>query len=224
MRSAAAAALLLLGACGREGPRDGSICPHDPGFDRSRMIRVRADARPPVLRRDLDLAALAKESGGSVGTGKPQGLTEVDNQLSFHTLMNMEAVGGRACVWLDEVRIDLTPASVQIFVPREYAEDSCEYIAVLEHEREHERVHRERLDAAVKEIEQALTEARWLPGKGNPMATDDRDSAEAALKAKIRKVVIPAYQKYKADLGSAQLELDKPELYQWVSKRCSGWK
>jgi hypothetical protein len=222
MRSAAAAVLLLLAAC-RE-PVAGSPCPHDPGFDRSGVIEVRADSRPAVLRRDLDLAAIGKEAAGSPGAGRPQGLTTVDNQLAFRTLVNGETARGRSCVWFDEVRVDLTPASVQIFVPREYPEDSCEYEAVLVHEREHERVHRERLQAAVNEIETALTAAKWLPAKGNPLETEDRASAEAALNAKIRKVVSPVYEKYKADLGSAQAELDKPELYQWVSKRCDGWK
>jgi hypothetical protein len=138
--------------------------------------------------------------------------------------VNIETARGRTCVWFDEVRVDLTPASVQIFVPREYQEGSCEYEAVLAHEREHERVHRERLEAAVKEIEAALIGATWLPAKGNPLETEDRASAEAALNAKIRKVVTPVYEKYKTDLRSAQADLDRPELYQWVSKRCSSWK
>lgn len=185
---------------------------------------MRADARPTVLRRDLSLAELAAESRGAAGAGKQQGLTEVEHQLAFNTLVNMETARGRACVWFDEVRVDLTPASIQIFVPREYREGSCEDLAVLAHEREHERVHREHLSAAVKSVEEALTSAKWLPSRGNPLEAEDRASAEAALNAKIRKIVTPVYEKYKKDLTAAQAELDKPELYQWVSKRCSGWK
>lgn len=218
----AAALLLLLAACGRSGDsRDEAACPHDPGFDRSKVVRVRADFPPAVLRRDLDLAALAKESAGS---GRTQGLTQVENQLAFRTLVNAETTRGRACVWFDQVLVDLTPASVQIFVPREYPEDSCEYLAVLAHERDHERVHRERLTAAAKEIEEALTTARWLPARGNPLEADDRATVEAALTAKIRKVVTPVYTKYKEELALAQAELDRPDLYQWTTKRCAGWK
>ena len=109
-------------------------------------------------------------------------------------------------------------------MPREYHEDSCEYLAVLAHEREHERVHREHLAAAIQAIDDALTAAKWLPAKGNPFEAADQVAAEAALEAKIRKVVAPVYEKYKEELRSAQAELDKPELYQWVSKRCTGWK
>ncbi len=59
---------------------------------------------------------------------------------------------------------------------------------------------------------------------GFPLEAADRATAETALNAKIRKVVTPVYEKYKENLASAQAELDKPELYQWVSKRCAGWK
>ena len=122
--------------CGRgREARSGSACPHDPGFDRSKVVNVRADVRPTVLRRDLSLAEIAAETHGPPGAGKPQGLTEVDHQLAFRTLVDMETVRGRACVWFDTVQVDLTPASIRIFVPREYPENSCEYLAVLAHER-----------------------------------------------------------------------------------------
>ena len=213
-----------MSGCGHHDSEPGSICPHNPSFDRSQVIQVRADIRPTTLRRDLGLAGIAAETHGSSGAGKQQGLTEVEHQLAFHTLVNRETSRGRSCVWFDEVRVDMTPASIQIFVPREYPENSCEYLAVLAHEREHERVHSEHLSAAVKEVEAALKAAKWLPAKGNPLETSDLAQAEAALNAKIRKVVTPVYEKYKEDLTSAQAELDKPALYQWVSKRCSGWK
>lgn len=177
-----------------------------------------------VLRRDLDLRALAKESAGTVGAGRSQGMTVVEHQLAFRTRVKSEASRGRVCVWFDELTVDLSPAAVSIFVPREYPVDSCEYLAVLEHEREHERVHRERLTAAGSAIADALAAAKWLPARGNPMEASDKTAAEAALTAKIKKVVAPVFDKYKEDLTLAQAELDRPDLYEWFSKRCAGWK
>ncbi len=223
MRLALAAALLLA-SCKRPNG-DGAVCPHSPSFDRSTFVRVRADAVPAVLRRDLDLAALAKRAAApSLSGGRTQGLTEVDHQLRFSSRARFQPSRGRTCVWMEEVGIDLTPASVSIIVPLEYPEGSCEYDAILVHEREHERVHAERLAAAAEEIRAALTDAKWLPARGNPLETEDQAAAEAALNAKIRKVVTPVYDKYKEDLAAAQKELDRPDLYQWVTKRCSGWK
>lgn len=222
-RATALLAGLLFAACGRGDSPGESACPHDPGFDRSQVILVRANIPPAVIRRDLDLAGIAAETGGAVGSAL-QGLTSIKDQISYRTLLKLEKSRGRTCVWFDSVKIDLTAVSVDIFVPREYPDDSCEFLAVLEHEREHERVHAERLTAAAEEIDRALTSANWLPARGNPFETDDRASAEAALEAKIRKVVTPVYDKYREDLAAAQAELDKPELYQWATRRCSGWK
>jgi hypothetical protein len=222
IRSLAAVAALALSGCGKPAPK--AACPHDPGFDRSGLVRVLAKIPPAVVRRDLALPEVKAEARAVVGSGSAQGLTEVEHRVSFRTLVNSETARGRTCVWFDNVIVDMTPASIQIFVPREYGENSCESGAVLAHEREHERVHAERLRAAAAEVEEALTSAKWLPARGNPLEAADRASAEAALNDKIRRVVTPVYEKYKQDLAAAQAELDQPALYQWVSKRCSGWK
>ncbi len=221
----AAAILLLLSACGpREQKAADAVCPHDLSFDRASVIRVSAVAPPAALRRDLDLPGLARKTGDAVGSGKLQGLTVVEHQLLLRTLVSQTVSRGRACVWFDSVSVDLTPASVEIFVPREYPDGSCEYEEILSHEREHARVHAERLASFSKEIEAALRSAKWLPAKGNPLETADRVTAEAMLKDRLHKVIDPVYAKYKEDLTAAQAELDEPGLYQWVSKRCDGWK
>lgn len=222
MRIAVVLALALAG-CKGDSRGESTACPHQPGADRSDFIRVTGDFPPTVLRRDLDLAGLAVESGGVSGA-RPQGLTSVGHQLRFQSRVNAETTRGRSCVWFEQVTVDLTPSSVQIFVPKEYPDGSCEYDAILAHEREHERVHRETLTAAAAEIHAALQSADWLPARGNPLETGDRAAAQAELEAKIRRVVEPVYASYKEKLALAQADLDRPDLYQWVSKRCAGWK
>jgi len=223
MRFAAVLVLALAGC--KDSSRSEPACPHQPGVDRSGFVRVTGGFPPTVLRRDLDLKGLAAESGGAASGGSnPQGLTAVGHQLRFQSRVEAETARGRTCLWFDQVVVDLTPSSIQIFIPTEYADGSCEYDAILVHEREHERVHRESLTAAAAEIHAALEAADWLPGKGNPFETNDRAAAQAELESKIRRVVEPVYASYKEKLALAQADLDRPDLYQWVSKRCAGWK
>lgn len=234
--------LLLLSACGPSGPFDdpaitrgsaastrrqeaaGPACPHDPSRDRSSVVHVRATIAPTRLRRDQDLASLARMSNGAVGSNKLQGVTVVEHQLDVRTLVRLTPSRGRACAWFDEINVDLALASVEIFVPNEYSEGSCEYDAALTHEREHERVYAERLQAAAKDIDAALTGAKWLPTHGNPLEVADQVGAKAMLNDKVRKVVTPIYDKFKEDLKGEQALLDAPALYQWVRKRCADWK
>jgi hypothetical protein len=226
MRLAAAlplglAALFMPAAC-RKAPEAPAGCVQDPGFDRSASFRVHAEAPPAVLRRDLGLAALGRESG--TATERPQGLTKVDHQVRFRSRLRVEETRAGACAWFEEAVVDLTPRSVEIFVPSDYAEGSCEYEAILAHEREHERVHAERLAAGARRVSEALAAASWLPAKGNPAAAASKPQAESELDAKLRRAVMPAVALYKEDLRAAQAELDAPALYQWTSKRCQGWK
>ena len=164
-----------------------------------------------------------KETAGT-GGGRTQGLTTVESRVDTRFRVHSVAEAGRTCVWLENVVIDLTPASVEIIVPSDYAFGSCEYDAILTHEQEHERIYRERLLAAAAEVGAALNGADWLPARGNPVPAADPNAAEAELNAKIRKVVDPVHAKYKAELGAAQAELDRPERYASVTKRCPGWK
>ncbi|UPT73274.1 MAG: hypothetical protein M0D55_15495 [Elusimicrobiota bacterium] len=217
----AAALLLALASC-RKAPESPAGCVQDPGFDRSASFRVHAEAPAAVLRRDLGLAALGREAGNA--SERPQGLTKVDHQVRFRSRLRVEETRGGACAWFEEAVVDLTPRSVEIFVPSDYADGSCEYEAILAHEREHERVHAERLAAGARGVSEALAAAAWLPAKGNPAASAGKAEAETELDAKLRRAVMPAVALYKEDLRAAQAELDAPGLYQWTSKRCSGWK
>lgn len=223
LRAIAAAALLA--ACGSPEAPSGAACPHDPSAERSGHIEVKFALPPTRLRRDLDLKALAVESKGAVGLGDgPQGLTVVEHRLDVRTLMALTPAREGSCVWFEKVTVDLSPGSVEIFVPKEYAEGTCEYDAVLEHERGHERVHRERLERAAAEMQAALDAAKWLPLKGNPSAAADKDAAQKALEEKVRKVVHPSFEKFKWELTIAQAELDTPALYRWVTARCQHWR
>jgi hypothetical protein len=215
--------LLLLAACGGEKSPAPAGCPQNPAFDRTGFITVAGELPPAVLRRDRDLAWLAKRTADS-GANRTQGLTEFEPQLNFRSRVHSVREHGWTCVWLEDVVIDLSPASVEIIIPSEYLDGSCEYDAILAHEREHERVYRERIATAVSEIRAALGAAKWIPARGNPVSAADQSSGEAALNAKLRKAVAPAYDKHKVELGVAQAELDQPALYQWVTKRCAGWK
>ena len=204
-----------LAACRKPAPR--AACPQDPAFDRSELVRVRADVPGTRLRRDFDLAALQREADTAAGT---QGLTRVDHSTRIR--LSLRQAG--ACAWLERVDVDLSPRSVEILIPSEYPEGSCEFEAILAHEKEHVRVHAERLAETAARVRAALTAAAWLPAKGNPAAAADPEAAQAVLDAKVDKVVLPLIADYKEGLRDAQAELDAPALYRWTSQRCSGWK
>ena len=71
----------------------------------------------------MNLAALARETS-STGPGRSQGLTVVESRLAYSSQVQSRKENGRLCVWMDEVGVDLTPASVEIIIPSEYPDGS----------------------------------------------------------------------------------------------------
>lgn len=175
-----------------------------------------------MLHNELSLAELARLSS-DVGSGKLQGLTSVEHGMAVRSRMGFSG-DNPACVWFDELVVDLTPTSVDILVPSEYREGSCEHDAVLAHEREHEQIHRALLQAAAARIRERLAAARWLPARGNPIIAKDRKTASEELSQKAARVFRPPYEDFKEELPRQQASLDTPSHYDWVRRRCRDWK
>lgn len=221
-------AALALAACGRGSPASGPACPHDPDLGRAAPFEVVVGSVPTVIRHDTDLAGLARVPGTeALGPGgKLQGLTVVEHRLAYRTgiAVTSRLLPGPVCSWIDKLTVDMTPQSLTILVPRDYAEGSCEYEQILAHERLHEEVHRDTLAEYADRMRRALAATAWLPARGTPLAVADRPEAERRVEEMVDKATKPVYAEFQAELKRRQSELDVPENYLWVARRCGHWK
>ncbi len=99
------------------------------------------------------------------------GLTLADFRVNSTTRSEATRWGpdGRVCAWIGGVVVNLTPASLRIYIPKEYRPNSCESRQLLLHEMEHERLFRLGLERAVEKMRFALAHARDLPGPLTPV-------------------------------------------------------
>ncbi len=226
MRRAAAVLLLsvLASACSTSAD-DGPACPHEGVPDRASVVSVRHTPLQAALRRDLSLAQISAIGQGS-GGGRLQGLTVVDHNYEhkWKRTISTSRKPGRMCVWLTEFTVDLTPGKVEVYVPREYPDGSCEEGEVLRHEREHEYAHKVSLDEFSARLSSAFAAADWLPVEGAPLEVSDEAEADRRLAASFAKVFEPQRAAFLEELGKRNAVLDLPENYMWVTSRCSGWK
>ena len=102
-------------------------------LDRYVYARAKREAEED-LRREVD---------EQQQRGEPGHLAEMIGRLmrvtvARNTTLEVRSAeeSGRTCVWLEELIVDMTPASVEIFVPSDYPDGSCEYDAILVHEKE----------------------------------------------------------------------------------------
>lgn len=189
------------------------------------MVEVSHRPLKAALRRDLSLSELAS-LGDGVGSGRLQGLTIVQHafERKWARTISTSRKPGRMCVWLTRLSVDLTPTKAEMYVPRDYAEGSCEEAEVSRHEREHEEAHRASLQEFADRLERDLEAADWLPVEGAPLEVADEAEADRRLDAAFERLFVPAREAFLAELSRRNAVLDLPANYRWVTSRCDGWK
>ena len=203
-------------------------CPRDPARAQTANVEVVVSSFPTVIRRDLSLEQLARLPGvESVGPGRRlQGLTMVHHRLGYRTgvAVSGHLFGGEPCAWIDHLTVDMTPDKIEIDVPSDYPETSCEYEEILAHERLHEEAHRGTLADSAADMRRALAQADFLPARGAPLTVADRADAEKRIEALVDRAARPVYADFERTLAMRQAVIDLPANYRWTTKRCSNWK
>ena len=190
----------------------------------TRRFRVLARTVPNEIRHDLSLSEIAKLPGAAGNGLRTQGLSTIRHSLATHTRFKTVAGGDFVKAWFDDVILEVEISSVIIHIPIEYPEGSCEYEAVLEHERGHGRLARENAAELAGELEAEISLAGGLPTSLNPMESPDYEAVENILRSSIARIVDPIYERYEKQEVRGQAALDRPDPYDAVYRKCRGWK
>ncbi len=131
-------------------------------------------------------------------------------------------MGDRFCFWITGFDVNLRYRRVDVFVAREYPPGSCQYKAILEHEEEHVRVSRQNLEEFAPRIRRALT-SLLIPTGQQPAKVVSAAAARHNVKSISDELLQPVYKEMMASLVQAQKEVDSPEEYARVQRRCADW-
>ena len=216
--------LILLAACTPSIIERPLTKPGGSGRSRFHRFRVQVTAVSMEIRHDLALREISLLPGAAGSGLKTQGITTIKHSLATHTRFSTARDTKSVYAWFDDVILEVEISSNIIHIPREYAPGSCEYRVVLEHERGHGRVARETAVDLAAKLERALAASDEIPTRFDPLVAADFVTASEQLKADIAKVVDPVYERYEKDEKEAQAQLDRPDPYEAVYRKCSGWK
>lgn len=218
--------LIMLSACmpATRKPGTGEAGSGAGPSGRFHRFRVEVSAVPAEVRHGLTLKEIARLPGAAETGLQIQGLTIIKHSMATHTRFST-ATGSKAVyAWFDDVILEVAISSVIIHIPKEYPPGSCEYQAVLEHERGHGRAAREQAVDLAGQLERALAAAEGIPTRFDPVISTDFSAAADQLKAAIAKIVDPVYDRYELAEKEVQRRLDRPDPYDAVYKKCHGWK
>jgi hypothetical protein len=180
-------------------------------------------APAPSLSHRLSLSGIANRarSGQSSDGIRVVGLTTVDTMVGIRgaSLAVKRAEG--FCVYLTSVDIEFGWQDMQVYVPSEYPQGSCEYRAVLDHENQHvanaRAVLKEFAPRVRARIESALAESR-------PILTRRQDGVTEQAIAPIKARLIALQKEFDDLTAMRDTQIDAPSNYAAVTAMCKNWE
>lgn len=200
-------------------PRPAGLAPAELDFQ---VIEPRTS-----LHHDVDLFGLPRISG-HMESAPPgwaiQGLTLASDSLSIGVNWKEQRFSdGHACLWPVKVTARLGMPEQKVYIAANYPEGSCEYNAILTHERRHVAINLGVLRSYAGAVRQALLEGiRQSSPLPLSAPTSDRDLLARRLNAFAR----PRLLQMQAELKFRNGEIDTPAAYREQQRQagCRNWK
>ena len=126
-------------------------------------------------------------------------------------------------LWVEDLRVDFSYTTVNVFVSAQYTEGSCEYQATLDHENHHVQIHRQIYEKYQKILQTVLSTTSGIPLSGHPVTVSSLEDGKAQISDLITKVTDPVFDQFQQELSQEQGELDTPENYRILQSQCSSW-
>ncbi len=197
----------------------GDACPWS--ADRAYDVNMHIDVPQARLHRDRTRAQLNNISFHSP-RARVLGLANTGLQFKWRVNYTSSAFGDAFCFWVNRVDLTLRYPSPDIYVAREYRPGTCQYGAILEHEREHYRISRAVLRRYAPRLQTALA-SLTIPTGLRPVLVDSPKAAGEKVQALMRRHVDPIHREMDRSLRKAQAEIDSPAEYRRTFNQCRDW-
>lgn len=167
------------------------------------------------------IANMVRSQGGEIGGGsRPVGLTLANTVFGLEGGTSLLKRGDGLCAYLTSVEIDFGWERMDVYVPSEFPEGSCEYRAVLDHENQHVAIIRSTL-AEFAPRARARVEA--IVAQAKPFTTRTQNGATEAALAPIKTRLSALLREFNELHGARSARIDNPSNYAAVTAMCKNW-
>jgi len=179
-----------------------------------------------VLHHDVDLLGLPRVEGHmeTVPRGWTlQGLTIANDQLEIRaTWREQHFSDGRVCLWLDKVTARLGMPEQRVYIAADYAEGSCEYQAIMAHERRHVEINRQTVQAHASAVRRAIVDGIR---ESNPLPLSSPPDTQLVVR-RLQAYARPEAQQMISELRQRNGAIDTPDAYrrEQAQSACHHWK
>ncbi len=219
VRAAIAGLVLLLTGLGWAAAAAGAVCPPGTG---SYRVDVRTELPPVAIHHDHSRAQLGLLAFHGP-TNRVLGMTASDLRAATATRYGHRPLEGEGnCFWVDGIEVTLRYEALDIYIASDYAPGSCQYQAILSHERQHATAAQALLDDYVEDIRSVLASLA-IPKARAPRLVASVSEAQQHTQATIEDLLQPVLARLRKTMLDAQSRIDSRAEYRRVEKQCAKW-
>ncbi len=201
------------------GPALAAVCPSESG---SYRVDVLIEMPPVTIHHNHSRAQLGLLAFHGP-TNRILGITASKLRAGTSTRYgNRPLEGEGVCFWVDHIEVMLRYEALDIYIASDYTRASCQYQAILTHEKRHTGVARSYLDDYVQTIRSALASLA-IPKPRDPRLVESVTSAQEKTQATIGKLLKPVIAKLRKTMEKAQNRIDSVAEYRRVETQCPKW-
>ena len=171
-----------------------------------------------------EIEALSEKSGQAENY-HIEGLT--DAQFGLKTLYefnyNKNIFQNTYLLWVEDLRVDFSYTTVNVYISNQYPEGGCEYQATMDHENTHVQIHRRIYEKYQKILQDVISSSTDIPLVNHPVTVQSLEDGKAIISQLISGVTDPVFNQFQQELSQEQGELDSPASYAELQSRCSHW-
>jgi len=210
-------------------PAAAEVCPRVTAPVKVDLVVVSVDPRVDHGLSQAQIQDIGREVGVSGGWRKggsggrqwrTVGLTRGELGLGLQIEAEMRERGGRYCVVLHGLTVNVGYRVMDILVPRSYPRGSCQYRAIMSHEREHVRINHDVLREFIGPLRaQAVRAAEAV----NPIPVRGRREARSKPLELLTERLRPVLEEFRVAQRRANAAIDTAAEYDRIKGRCGRW-
>ncbi|MCZ6510444.1 MAG: hypothetical protein O7A62_07635 [Alphaproteobacteria bacterium] len=184
-------------------------------------VNVDVDAGVPNIQNHRSKAQL----GGTNSHGRRRqilGTMQGEVDLRWFINYHIEDFQDGSCYWVASANVELSYHQLDVNIASEYEPGSCQYEAILDHEKEHVVVAQNILSPYAQQIRAALTTLS-IPTPDLPAVADSPAEARAQVQAVFRRVLLPVRDQMSRLVRARQADVDTRENYRRTFRQCRRW-
>ena len=183
-------------------------------------VEVAVPREPSIVpASDSVIRSRAAATGNKLPEGAAtRGLTVDRIEARVGVTLSKMSRGDEQCVALSAVHAEVASREVTVLIDHKYRPGTCQYDAILAHEREHVRINADALRDTGRLLEQRLNAVadRW---SGRWLQADRQDEIQAEIDGATQTATREARAKAEERSG----RIDTPQSYSQVQARCDSW-